>query len=191
MTLPHRTRPPLPGCLPHRLCAQQVLGRLHIELTNAEAELLCAKLDTHRDGTVNYIEFAVLVDPAVAAALPPALGGTIETATLPLGFRSERVLSLHPDGYQPGRPPVSLDEPRLPAREPPPSSPDAALGALIGRCAEKAATHRLRLHSFFEDKDKLRKNQIALPAFRTALAIAFDRLCARAAPPGSSRAAAF
>ncbi|KAJ1629131.1 hypothetical protein T492DRAFT_841071 [Pavlovales sp. CCMP2436] len=54
---------------------RQVLGRLHVELTNEEAELLAAKLDTHKDGSVNYVEFSVLVDPSVAAALPPAFGG--------------------------------------------------------------------------------------------------------------------
>ncbi|KAG8462710.1 hypothetical protein KFE25_004686 [Diacronema lutheri] len=156
---------------------RQVLGWLHIELTNAEAELLCAKLDTHNDRTCNYLEFAVLVDPSVAAALPPALGGSIETKKLHSGFRTSHVASAQPNGYQPGRPPVTLDEPRLPLREPPPPSDADALAALLRRCAEKVATNRVRLVDFFADYDKGRSGKISIPAFRTALSIAFDRLC--------------
>lgn len=164
----------------HRVTRQQfrqVLGRLHAELTNEEAELLCAKLDTHRDGSVNYVEFAVLVDETVAAALPPALGGSIATATFRSGYRKEHVYSVDPKvEYQPGRPPVGLDEPRLStaASTVPPAHDE--LEPLMARFAEKVMVNRLRLKEFFADFDKFNSNKIPIPSFRVALSVAFDRM---------------
>lgn len=171
----------------------QVLGMLGVQLTNGEAELLCAKYDSHADRSVNYVEFAVAVDPAVAAALPPALGGSIETATFPSGFRAQKVLSLHEGAYQPGRAPVSQDAPRLPSHElPATSSPEGALDALICRCAEKGLTLRVRLRDSLAAYDKGRSNKMPLPAFRVALSNAFDRLGERGtpAPPNNTTATA-
>lgn len=155
---------------------RQVLGRLQLELSNAEAEALMAKFNTHNDGGVNYIEFAVAVDPTVAAALPPALGGSIETAAFKSGFRHEHVASAATSAYQPGRPPVVADAPRLPARAPPDAAAEGALACVLARCAELASTYRIRLADRFADYDRLRANRLPVETFRAALCATYERL---------------
>jgi hypothetical protein len=70
--------------------------------------------------------------------------------------------------YQPGRPPTSLDQPRLLEQ------PAADVVELIARMRRKCKTLRLRVDDAFRDHDRLNSGAVTVEHFRSAIARAFD-----------------
>ena len=124
-----------------------------LSLTPAEVKLIAKKYDDRGDGTVNWHLFLERVD---SFGVDPITGP-------PKPFPTKREM---PDVYD--------------MRDP--TQPSAQVAELIGKIATECRTNAIRVHSFFEDFDKLRANSIPYKKFCSGLSMALEKVTWKLSP---------
>jgi len=147
------------------------LSQLGLQLTAEEAALLCARFAGAAPGYVDYVAFCCAVDAAERTFSMREPRSYVEQP-LASGFRAP---VYHPDVHersQPGRPPVSNNQPKLPVEYP----TNPKLTALIAKLQQKAMQHRLRVADFFIEFDKHCDGTVTQPQFIKRLSVAYDKV---------------
>ncbi len=144
----------------HHVTATQfasTLTRLNItpllSLTPAEVALVSKKYDDRGDGTVNWASFLDRVD---SFGVDPITGP-------PKPFPSKREM---PDAFD------MRDS----------TAPSAQVADLIAKIATECRVNAIRVHSFFEDFDKLRANSIPYKKFCSGLSMALEKVTWKLSP---------
>jgi len=142
---------------------RQALSVSDLQHTNAEFEALAARFDTRKDGSVDYVAFINVLEPQEGYNQRKSTGTLHSTG----GFHhphSTSALSTH----QPGRPPASLDQPRLLEK------PSTDVAELVARMRRRCQQLRLRVEDAFRDGDRLNSGAVTVEQFRSGIACAFD-----------------
>jgi len=146
------------------------MSLLGLEISPEETGLLYKAFAGAADGYVDYIAFCCAIDPALKTFSAREPRSYVEKP-LPSGFRYP---IYHADGTpdQPGRAPVTFNQPKLPVQY----AANPELGKLIGRLQQKAVQHRLRLYDFFIEFDKHGDGTVTQPQFTKRLCVAYDKI---------------
>eukprot|EP00325_Prymnesiales_sp_UTEX-LB-985_P021179 CAMPEP_0174724118 /NCGR_PEP_ID=MMETSP1094-20130205/42633_1 /TAXON_ID=156173 /ORGANISM="Chrysochromulina brevifilum, Strain UTEX LB 985" /LENGTH=481 /DNA_ID=CAMNT_0015925285 /DNA_START=43 /DNA_END=1484 /DNA_ORIENTATION=- len=146
------------------------LSQLGLQLTAEEANLLTTRFASS-PGYVDYVAFCCAVDPMERTFSMREPRSYVEQP-LKSGFRS---LVYHPDVHepsQPGRAPVTNNNPKLPVDYP--TNPQ--LESLLTKLRQKASQHRLRPTDFFIEFDKHCDGTVTQPQFIKRLSVAYDKM---------------
>ena len=156
----------------------QSLSRFGIELDAGQQALLFDRYDTLGTGSVNMVALVRDIDAYEAFSSrqmsrhvfpqDPDFGSR---PTMNSGFWKERVVPGPLVNLQPGRPPMSNDQPTHVAHDP----TEPSITALLGRLQKTAVQHRIRVEECFKDFDRHRDGSITVPQFQSALAMTFSR----------------
>lgn len=144
------------------------LSNLGLQVSAEELQALQEGFPGSVPGYVNYNEFVCAVEPNMKIFSVREPRSHVEQP-LKSGFRAEHV---KPVGLaQPGRPPLTSDEPRY--MEP----LTTEMETLIKKLQSKAITMRVRLQEFFRDFDKHNDGSVSVPQFIRALSVAYKHTC--------------
>lgn len=156
----------------------QSLSRFGIELDAAQAALLFDRYDTLGTGSVNMVALVRDIDAYESFSSRQMSRHTFpqdpdfgSRPTMNSGFWKDRVVPGPIVNVQPGRPPMSNDQPTLVPHVP----EEPPLTALLQRLQATAVQHRIRVEECFKDFDRHRDGSITVPQFQSALAMTFSR----------------